>query len=100
MSLMLMRYRAKPEKIKENERLIREVFHELHARAPKDVRYLVLGLSDGTFCHLVEDESKTVSSLDAFAAFRRRGEERRLDEPHQLEASVVGNDRMLADSRQ
>ena len=98
MSPMLVRYRARPEKIKENEHLIREVFRELHALAPKDVRYLVLRLSDGTFCHLVEDGSKTVSSLDAFAAFRRGGEERRLDEPQQLEASVVGNYRMLAET--
>jgi len=95
---MLVRYRAKPEKIDENERLIGSVFRELHAKAPKDVRYLVLRLSDGTFCHLVEDGSKTVASLDAFAAFRRGGEERRLDEPQQLEVSVVGNYRMLAET--
>ena len=98
MPRMLVRYRAKPEKIDENERLIGSVFRELHAKAPKDVRYLVLRLSDGTFCHLVEDGSKTVASLDAFAAFRRGGEERRLDEPQQLEVSVVGNYRMLAET--
>ena len=98
MSRMLVRYRARPDKIEENERLIREVFRELQAKAPADVRYLVLRLSDGTFCHLVEDGAKMIPSLDAFAAFRRGGEERRLDEPQQLEASVVGNYRMLADS--
>jgi len=97
MSRMLVRYRAKPEKIEENERLIRGVFGELEAKAPADVRYLVLRLSDGTFYHLVEDGAKRIPSLEAFAAFRRGGEERRLDEPQQLEASVVGNYRMLAD---
>jgi hypothetical protein len=95
---MLVRYRAKPDRIDENERLIGAVFRELHAKAPPDVRYLVLRLSDGTFCHLVEDGSKTIPSLDAFVAFRHGGEERRLDEPQQLQATVVGNYRMLAES--
>ena len=94
---MLVRYRAKPDGIEENVRLIGAVFRELHAKAPPDVRYLVLRLSDGTFCHLVEDGSKTIPSLDAFAAFRHGGEERRMDEPQQLEATVVGNYRMLAE---
>jgi hypothetical protein len=98
MPRMLIRYRAKPEKIAENERLIGDVFRELHAKAPPDARYLVLRLSDGTFCHLVEDAARTIPSLNAFAAFRQGGEERRLDEPQQLEATVVGNYRMLAES--
>jgi hypothetical protein len=98
MSRRLVRYRVKPEKIEENQHLIAEVFRELHAKAPKDVRYLVLRLSDGTFYHLVEDGSKTIPSLDAFAAFRCGGGERRLEEPQQLEATVVGNYRTLADT--
>ena len=98
MPRMLVRYRAKPEKILENERLITAVFRELHAKAPQDARYLVLRLSDGTFCHLVEDARKTIPGLDAFAAFRQGGPECRLDEPQQLEATVVGNYRMLAES--
>jgi hypothetical protein len=95
MSHRLIRYRAKPEKADENQRLVEGVFRELHAKSPPDVRYLVLRLSDGTFCHLVEDGAKVVPNLDAFDAFRRGGEERRLDEPQQLEATVVGNYRML-----
>ena len=91
----LIRYRAKPEKVEENQRLIEGVFRELHARSPAQVRYLVLRLSDGTFCHLVDDSTKTVPNLEAFAAFQRGGAERRLDEPQQLEATVVGNYRML-----
>jgi hypothetical protein len=91
----LIRYRAKPEKAEENQRLIEGVFRELHAKSPAQVRYLVLRLSDGTFCHLVDDSTKTVPTLEAFAAFQRGGAERRLDEPQQLEATVVGNYRML-----
>jgi hypothetical protein len=95
MSQRLIRYRVKPEKADENQRLIEGVFGELHAKAPEHVRYLVLRLSDGTFCHLVDDSAKIVPNLDAFAAFRRGGVERRLDEPEQLEATIVGNYRML-----
>ncbi len=98
MSRRLIRYRVKPEKIEENQRLIEAVFRELHAKSPKDVRYLVFKLSDGNFCHLVEDGSKTIPSLDAFAAFRSGGEERRLEEPQQFEAAVVGNYRMLTNN--
>ena len=93
----LISYRAKPEKAEENQRLIESVFRELHAKAPPQTRYLVLRLSDGTFCHLVDDGTKTVPSLEAFAAFQRGGAERRLDEPQQLEATVVGNYRMLTE---
>jgi len=94
----LVRYRVKPEKIEENQHLIEEVFRELHAKSPKNVGYLVLKLSDGSFCHLVEDGSNMIPSLDAFAAFRRGGEERRLEEPQQLEATIIANYRMLADT--
>jgi hypothetical protein len=90
-----IRYRVKPERIEENQRLVEDVFRELHAKAPPHVRYLVLRLSDGTFCHLVDDGTRTVASLDAFAAFQRGGAERRLDEPQQLEATVVGSYRTL-----
>jgi len=98
MSKKLVRYRVKPEKIEENQLLIEGVFRELHAKSPVNVRYLVIKLSDGTFCHLFEDGSRTIPSLDAFVAFRDRGEQRRLDEPQQLEATVVGNYRTLVEA--
>src|SRR5919198_23084 len=93
----LVQYRVKPEKMDENQRLIEDVFAELHTNSPKNVRYLVLRLSDGTFCHLVDDDSQAIPRLDAFAAFRSGSEQRRLEEPRQLQATVVGNYRMLAD---
>jgi hypothetical protein len=95
MSQRLIRYRVKADKVEENQKLVEGVFRELHAKSPAQVRYLVLRLSDGTFCHLVDDATRTVPSLDAFAAFQRGGADRRLDEPQQLEATVVGNYRML-----
>ena len=87
----LIRYRVKPEKIEENQRLIEDVFRELHAKSPKDARYLVLKLSDGTFCHLFEDTTKTIPNLDAFAALTSYGSNR------SVVSANVGNYRMLAD---
>ena len=98
MSKKLVRYRVKPEKIEENQRLIEGVFRELHAKSPADTSYLVIKLSDGTFLHLFEDGSKTIPTLSAFAAFREGGEQRRLEEPEQLEATVVGNYRTLVET--
>lgn len=98
MTKRLIRYRVKAEKVDENQRLVEGVFRELHAKAPPQARYLVLRLSDGTFCHLVDDDAKVIANLDAFAAFASGGKERRLEEPQQLEATVVGNYRMLAES--
>jgi hypothetical protein len=95
MAHRLIRYRVKPGLVDENQRLIEAVFQELHAKAPEDVRYLVLKLNDGTFYHLVNDGSRTNPNLDAFDAFRAGGADRRLDEPQQLDAAVVGNYRML-----
>lgn len=95
MSQRLIRYRVKADKADENQRLVEGVFRELHAKSPANVRYLVLRLSDGTFCHLVDDGAKIVPNLEAFAAFQRGGDERRLDKPQLIEATVVGNYRML-----
>ncbi|HEY1746707.1 MAG TPA: hypothetical protein VGG11_08095 [Xanthobacteraceae bacterium] len=98
MSKKLVRYRVKPEKSEENQRLVEGVFRELHAKSPADVQYLVIKLSDGTFLHLFEDGSRTIPTLDAFTAFRDGGEARRLDEPQQLEAIVIGNYRTLIEA--
>jgi len=56
MKRMLIRYKAKPDRADENERLIEAVFEELHAKAPDGVRYAALRLADGSFVHLVETE--------------------------------------------
>ena len=68
----LVRYRTRPEEAPENERLIEEVFRELHARLPDGVRYLVLKLADNTFVHFasVQDGANPVTALEAFGRFR------------------------------
>ncbi len=96
----LVRYTAKPELANENERLIRNVFRELHAKMPAGVRYTVLRLDDGTFVHFVslEDGAAPITALDAFQEFQREIEERCVDEPLVCTAAIVGNYQMLAET--
>ncbi len=97
MKRTLVRYRTKPEKTAENQRLIEKVFEELHAKSPEGLRYLALRLSDGTFVHFVtvEDGAASVTALEAFRTFQSEIKERCAEPPQAAEATVVGNYRML-----
>ncbi len=97
MTSRLITYPVKPEAIEENQKLVEAVFAELHAKSPPRVRYLVLKLEDGSFCHLVEDEAKVIVGLDAFKAFQNGGAERRLEAPRLREATIIGDYGVIAD---
>src|SRR5215471_10345266 len=55
MKRKLVRYKAKPEAVAENRRLIEAVFEQLEAMAPESVSYMVIELGDGSFVHLKSD---------------------------------------------
>jgi hypothetical protein len=95
----LIRYRTKPGKTEENERLIRAVFEELHAKSPEGVRYAVLKLGDGSFFHVVavETDSNPIIGLAAFKVFQSSVSDRTLEPPQSGEVAIVGNYRMLAE---
>jgi len=97
MKRTLVRYKTKPEKAQENQRLIENVFEELHAKAPEGLRYLALRLGDGTFVHFVsvEDGAASVTSMEAFRVFQDGIKERCTEPPQAAEATIVGNYRML-----
>jgi hypothetical protein len=97
MRRMLVRYKTKPERADENERLIRAVFAELAAKSPQDTRYLALRLGDGTFVHFVESEdgAAPLPELEAFKAFQDGIRERCAEPPHSSEVTIVGNYRMI-----
>src|SRR4051812_42996963 len=56
MNRRLIRYKTKPGRADENQRLIEEVFQELRAARPEGVRYMVLRMADDSFAHFVELE--------------------------------------------
>jgi hypothetical protein len=97
MKRTLIRYRTKPESTAENERLIKNVFKELHAQAPEGVRYIALKLADGSFVHLVENDGgdSPLPKLEAFRKFQADLKERVMEQPRASEASIVGDYRML-----
>ncbi len=99
MKRSLIRYRTKPERTEENERLIKGVFAELQAKSPAGVRYLALKLGDGGFIHFVAVDgdagANPIPTLDAFRAFQSGIKDRCLELPQSGEVTVVGNYRML-----
>lgn len=99
MKVRVVRYQAKDGSGDENEGLIKAVFHELEAKAPSGLRYVVLRLGDGTFVHFaIVDESAKANpllELDAFRAFQKGIGERCKSPPEAQDAVIVGNYGML-----
>jgi len=99
MTYRLIRYRTRPDQADENQKRVEAVFAELKARAPEDVRYLVLRGAEGRFFHLVAVESgsgaSAVTSLPAFREFQKGLAERSLEPPESSDVTIVGNHRML-----
>ncbi len=96
----LIRYRTAPDRMDENERLIKGVFAELAAKSPEGLRYLVLKAGDGSFFHVVAnatDGSNPITTLDAFRAFQSGIRERCIDPPEPRDVTIVGNYRMLVE---
>jgi hypothetical protein len=93
MKWTVVRYRARPDRTDENQRLSEAVFRELDRQAPQGIAYSVFRLEDGTFIHVaaVEDGAQPVSSLTAFQAFRRDINERCIEPPLVVPATLVGH---------
>lgn len=101
MKRMIVRYKTRPEKAAENERLIQNVFLELGARSPAGLRYAALRLPDDIFIHVVEREDGTdpLRELNAFQAFLSGIRERCLEPPQAGDAVIVGNYRLIGEGR-
>ncbi|RWC29511.1 hypothetical protein [Mesorhizobium sp.] len=95
----LIRYKTKPERTDENERLVKAVFQELREKSPDGVRYMTWRSDDGTFVHLVETETEAhadiITGLAAFEAFQNGIRDRVVERPQREEMTVVGHYRML-----
>lgn len=95
-SLTMIRYTPRPGAADTNQRLVEDVFAQLHAERPDDVRYLVLRLDDGGFVHLVANdrEPSPLVDLPAFMEFQRAFGDRVPSGPERGTARVVGAYRM------
>jgi hypothetical protein len=95
MTTALIRYRVHPSFIDENMQLVKNVFDELHARAPQGLSYTVAGLADGTFVHLIDTapgmSTDALTTLEAFKRFQQGMRERCAERPHSGVAIVLGS---------
>jgi hypothetical protein len=98
MKWTLVRYRAKPERADENQRLSAAVFDELKDKAPAGLRYAVFRLPDDTFVHIAmsDDGGPALTSFESFRAFQKEIRERCAEPPQPAAPVIVGNYGMLA----
>ncbi len=84
MRQVMVRYKVKPERVAENEALVRAVYDELADAEPDGIRYATFRLEDGvSFVHVALQSDDRPSPLPELGAFRRfaAGIEERCDEP-------------------
>ena len=95
MKTIVVRYRAKPDRAEENQRLIEAVFADLDKYQPEGFTYKVFRLDDGvSFMHVViEHDVENPSSLQdvpAFQAFVADIGDRCDEPPRATGATIVG----------
>ena len=81
---VMVRYKVKPERAAENERLVRAVYEELARTQPDWLQYAAFKLDDGvSFVHMASiagDGQNELAQVTAFKRFRHELAER-CDEP-------------------
>ena len=95
MAVTVVRYRTRPERADENQQLVEAVFRDLHATAPRGLRYASYRLDDGvSFVHVaaVDDDARAnpLTGTPAFGEFLRELGDRVEDGPHPSGATLVG----------
>jgi hypothetical protein len=105
MRQVIVRYKVKPERVEENEELVRAVYEEIHRTEPAGLRYATFKLDDGvSFVHLAADESENgdspLSKVKAFQEFQKDIEDRTDEGPVVTELDLIGSFRLLGDSRE
>jgi quinol monooxygenase YgiN len=99
MQQVIVRYKVKPDRVAENEQLVRAVYAELHDSRPAGLRYATFKLEDGvSFVHVAAHSENAPNALSGLPAFRRFQEkiEDRCEEPPVLSMlTEIGSYRFL-----
>ena len=95
MRTIMVRYKTKPDRAEENERLIRKVFEELREMSPAGIRYASFKLADGqSFVHIATTDSadggNPLTQTPAFKTFVSGVKDRCEEPPVTTELSEVG----------
>jgi hypothetical protein len=104
MRQVMVRYTVKPDRVEENEALVRAVYDELHRTAPAGLRYATFRLADGvSFVHLsateTDDGRNPLLDLEAFARFQEAIGERGEQPPVVSELQEIGSYRVFGAER-
>jgi len=96
MGKVVVRYKVKPDRVEENERLVGRVYAELAETAPDGLRYATFKLEDGvTFVHVASidtaDGSNPLRGIAAFAEFGRDIADRCDEPPLAQDSELVGS---------
>jgi hypothetical protein len=94
MRQVMVRYKVKPDRVEENEQLVRAVYEELAATEPAGLRYATFRLDDGvSFVHIasVEGERNPLAEVEAFARFQADVRDRCEEQPVVTEVHEVGS---------
>jgi hypothetical protein len=95
MSKIMVRYKAKPERVAENEQLIRAVYEELQSSVPVGFHYATFREDDGvSFVHIASSEtdgSNPLRELTAFQRFQQDVGERCVEAPTSTELHEIGS---------
>ena len=98
MRQVMVRYKVKPDRVEENEELVRAVYEELARVAPAGLRYATFRLEDGvSFVHLAiqsEDGPTPLAKLDAFQRFQQDVRDRCEEPPVAGEVHEIGSYRL------
>ena len=91
---VMVRYRIKPDRVAENEALVRAVYEELARAQPEGFRYATLKLPDGvSFVHIAEaaDGPNPLATIAAFQRFQEGMGERADEPPVVSELTPIGS---------
>jgi hypothetical protein len=96
----MVRYRVKPERVEENEELVRAVYEALDRTKPAGLRYATFKLENGvSFVHLAsvetEDGHNPLSELPAFREFQKGIADRCDEAPVVADLRTIGSFRLL-----
>jgi hypothetical protein len=97
---VIVRYTVKPDRVTDNERLVRAIYEELHRVEPAGIRYATFRLDDGaTFVHIASvetnDGDSPLEGVAAFQEFQRDLSARVSGGPIASELGEVGSYRLL-----
>ncbi len=98
MRQVMVRYKVKPDRVEENERLVRAVYEELRASRPDGLQYATFKLDDGvSFMHIAAsaEGQNPLSDVQAFKEFQTNIADRCDEPPVVTDLAQVGSFRLF-----